>query len=89
MIFDFLSLNIIPISDGANIILATNDNPIIIAQNNPNVEKNPILDCVITRNPPISDNAEPKSASPEAPPTIPIDVIVSCPFSRRRRKRNR
>jgi hypothetical protein len=45
-----------------------------MAQNRPNVEKNPILDCVITKKPPISDKAEPNNASPEAPPTIPIEV---------------
>ncbi len=71
----------IPISDGVSIMLAINERPIIIAQNNPNVEKNPILDCVMTKKPPMSDKADPNSAKPDAPPTIPIEVIVSCPFS--------
>ena len=44
-------------------MLAISDNPIMTAQNNPKVEKKPILDWLITMNPAMSDTAEPKSAT--------------------------
>ena len=61
---------------GAIIILAINDSIIIIAQNNPKVEKNPIFDWLITMNPAKSDRAEPNSASPDAPPTTATDLSL-------------
>ena len=59
---------------GASTMLATSARPIITAQNKPNVEKNPMEDCIITKKPAISDRALPTSASPEAPPTAFIDA---------------
>ena len=40
---------------GASTMLATSARPIITAQNKPNVEKNPMEDCIITKKPAISD----------------------------------
>ena len=59
---------------GASTMLATSARPIITAQNKPNVEKNPMEDCIITKKPAMSDRALPTSASPEAPPTAFIDA---------------
>ncbi len=63
-------------------MLAISDNPIMTAQNSPKVEKNPILDWLITMNPAMSDTAEPKSARPEALPTAANERCGVAPFSR-------
>ena len=62
-------------------MLAIRDSPIITAQNSPKVEKKPIFDCLITQKPAKSDTEEPNKASPEAPPTAPIDSIGDEPPS--------
>jgi len=48
-------------------MLAIRESPIMMAQNSPKVEKKPILDWLITRNPAMSDTAEPKSDAPPSP----------------------
>ncbi len=63
-------------------MLAISDSPIIVAQNSPKVEKNPILDWLMTMNPAISDTAEPKRARPEALPTAASEMWGVAPFSR-------
>ena len=63
-------------------MLAIRESPIMMAQNSPKVEKKPILDWLITRNPAMSDTAEPKSARPEALPTAASERCGVVPFSR-------
>ena len=48
---------------------AIKEKKIIAAEKVPNREKKPIGDREITRNPRISDAAEPINATPDAPPT--------------------
>ena len=63
-------------------MLAINDRPIMMAQNRPKVEKNPILDWLMTMNPAMSDTAEPNRARPEALPTAANEMWGVAPFSR-------
>ena len=63
-------------------MLANNESPIIMAQNKPKVEKNPILDWLMTMNPAMSEIADPKRASPDAPPTAAIETSGAEPSSR-------
>ena len=63
-------------------MLAISDSPIMMAQNRPKVEKNPILDWLITMNPAMSDTADPNRARPEALPTAASETCGVAPFSR-------
>ena len=70
-----------PIRAGATIILAINDKIIMIAQKSPKVEKKPIFDWLMTMNPAKSERADPKRASPEAPPTTATESNWDFPSS--------
>jgi len=75
-----LRYEMVPSIPQAIISDAISEKKIIAAENVPNKEKNPIGENEITRNPRMSDAAEPTKAIPDALPTAPMQTSTVLRF---------